>query len=294
MRKATTYEPVKDFAGRSELVNLSIGDKWVVLGARNRIEDGGRHLEFKLECSVCGLTLFRQASVARRRGNKHRGLCSMWRRKYLEMSGGVPASRHPLYDIWKNIISRCYNPANRSYPDYGGRGIDMDPRWRADFYLFAVEVMDGYSRGLVLDRRDNNLGYWPKNVWWVTPAENSRNKRNSVYLTLYGRPEVQAVWVTLYCEGQVKKAGGLNAISGDTEEVRWQMIRCSFFGVPRAVIVECDAITELLRKNGSWEMADIVASRYRLPKYSDDQIDAAKRAASGSRVGTRQLKKRNG
>src|SRR5205085_10373700 len=32
-------------------------------------------------------------------------------------------TNHPLYGTWNSMLSRCENPKNKSYVNYGGRGI---------------------------------------------------------------------------------------------------------------------------------------------------------------------------
>ena len=32
---------------------------------------------------------------------------------------------HPLYNLWRAIKQRCYNPNHKAYKNYGGRGIIM-------------------------------------------------------------------------------------------------------------------------------------------------------------------------
>ena len=38
------------------------------------------------------------------------------------------------------MISRCYTPSNKSYPDYGGRGIAVCERWRTWLENFLEDV----------------------------------------------------------------------------------------------------------------------------------------------------------
>lgn len=38
----------------------------------------------------------------------------------------------PLYDRWIDMQQRCENPKVVAYPDYGGRGIQVCPRWLDD------------------------------------------------------------------------------------------------------------------------------------------------------------------
>lgn len=50
--------------------------------------------------------------------------------------------------------------------------------------------------GLTLERVDNSKGYSPDNCRWASYAEQSRNKSNTKLLTLNGRTQVAADWIT--------------------------------------------------------------------------------------------------
>lgn len=76
------------------------------------------------------------------------------------------------------MCQRVLNRNHESYRHYGGRGIDMDPRWRK-FDEFFSDVGPKPSPELSLDRIDNDRGYWPDNVRWATWSEQSRNRRGS-------------------------------------------------------------------------------------------------------------------
>lgn len=85
---------------------------------------------------------------------------------------------HPIYPVWKDMISRCYNPAEKCYESYGGRGIIVCPEWRntpKQFLLWAET--HGWQKNLQIDRRNNNKGYSPDNCRFVTPSENTLNTR---------------------------------------------------------------------------------------------------------------------
>lgn len=92
----------------------------------------------------------------------------------------------PLYEKWKSIKARCYNPNNRQWGNYGGRGIAMTEGWRENFPLFRDWVMSNLGERPVnctLDRIDNEGDYAPGNIRWATHAQQSRNTRHTRWIT---------------------------------------------------------------------------------------------------------------
>lgn len=87
-------------------------------------------------------------------------------------------SDHVLYGVWENMLTRCTNPNNHGYKNYGGRGIKVCDRWKK-FTNFYADMNETYVEGLQLDRIDNNnKGYSSTNCRWVTRSQNSKNRRN--------------------------------------------------------------------------------------------------------------------
>lgn len=55
----------------------------------------------------------------------------------------------------------------------------MCPEWEASFKAFFAEV-GPRPEGTVLDRINNDAGYWPGNVRWVTHSESMRNTSRGI------------------------------------------------------------------------------------------------------------------
>jgi hypothetical protein len=72
--------------------------------------------------------------------------------------------------------SRCSNPKDKGYKDYGGRGIKVCDRWQ-DFVNFMKDMLPTWQPGLSIDRKDNEGDYTPDNCRWATDSEQERNKR---------------------------------------------------------------------------------------------------------------------
>jgi hypothetical protein len=95
-----------------------------------------------------------------------------------------PPSR--IYRIWVSMLGRCYLPKHIHYHRYGGRGITVCPEWRESFIAFLNDMGPTYQEGLSLDRKDNDLGYFPDNCRWATAKE---QRRNSSFLRLIDTPK---------------------------------------------------------------------------------------------------------
>ena len=100
---------------------------------------------------------------------------------------------HPLRGVWSNMIERCRNPNREDYKWYGARGITVCERWQ-HFHNF-VEDMGERPAGYQLDRKDSDKGYSPENCRWVTPSQNSNNRRTSRYITIDGVTKTLAEWI---------------------------------------------------------------------------------------------------
>ena len=98
----------------------------------------------------------------------------------------------PTYYVWSAMKSRCDNQKNKSYPDYGGRGIKYCPQWQR-FEQFLAD-MGMKPDGLSLERINNNLGYEPSNCKWATPKEQRRNTRANKYYEFRGVVKTLTAW----------------------------------------------------------------------------------------------------
>src|SRR6516164_3884386 len=79
------------------------------------------------------------------------------------------------YYSWYNMQQRCYNPKNRSFKHYGGRGISVCERW--NLYENFLSDMGRRPTGLILDRTNNSGNYEPSNRWWTTRSQSNKNRR---------------------------------------------------------------------------------------------------------------------
>lgn len=107
-----------------------------------------------------------------------------------------PVSKMRIYHIYQGMKSRCFNKKSDNYANYGGRGITICQEWLDDFmnfYNWAIE--NGYEETLSIDRIEVNGNYEPSNCRWATNAEQQRNKRNNVYITIGNQTKVFKDWV---------------------------------------------------------------------------------------------------
>ena len=89
-------------------------------------------------------------------------------------------TKHYLYNFWSHAKQRCFNPKNKSYKNYGGRGITMIPEWSNSFVIFyehAISLENAFKDWFTLDRKENNGDYVPGNLRWANKHIQSANRR---------------------------------------------------------------------------------------------------------------------
>ena len=110
---------------------------------------------------------------------------------------GVRKTR--LYNIWHDMLNRCYKENHRCYKNYGKRGIQVCDEWRnnvLNFYDWSIK--NGYKENLTLDRIDNDKGYSPDNCRWVTIIQQANNTSRNLFFTIDGKTETLANWCRIY------------------------------------------------------------------------------------------------
>jgi hypothetical protein len=101
-----------------------------------------------------------------------------------------------LWLVWVHMRERCRDENHPSYAYYGGRGISVAEPWLSDRHSFYEwSGKNGYSKGLQLDRINNDGPYSPNNCRWVTRSENMKNTRRSVVITVNGESKNKSDWM---------------------------------------------------------------------------------------------------
>lgn len=95
--------------------------------------------------------------------------------------------RKEIRNIYGTMRQRCLSKTHLSFINYGGRGIKISKKWD-DFWVFYDWcIKNGYKKGLQIDRINNDNDYSPENCRFVTPSQNSYNRRNTRIIEYEGK-----------------------------------------------------------------------------------------------------------
>lgn len=144
------------------------------------ITTNGRNLK-RGDTNSCGCVRSEYYSSARKHGHSFK------------------ASKTSEYRTWGAMKSRCLNPKNKYYYNYGGRGIKICSRWLGNkgFEHFLSDMGPKTSDKHSLDRIKNNKNYTPKNCRWATKYEQERNKRSNIWFTYNGERRILKDWARI-------------------------------------------------------------------------------------------------
>jgi hypothetical protein len=166
----------------TDLTGNTYGKLTVVSRAKNK----GRHIYWLCKCE-CGNTKEVKGDHLKSGSIKS---CGCIVRKH-----GKEGTR--LYNIWQSMLHRCENPKDKSYSDYGGRGITVCEEWHDIETFFAWAAASGYTDDLTIDRKDNNGNYEPSNCRWATRKEQANNRRSNHLLTCFGETHNIEEWAAI-------------------------------------------------------------------------------------------------
>ncbi len=153
----------------------------------------GRAAYFRFRCD-CGSEFSTQKSNVIGKGRQDCG-CSR------DIAGTAPrgASLDARHKVWRHMLDRCRNPKNRSFKDYGARGITVCSRWisgdglRTGFECFAAD-MGPRPSGMTIERVKPNGNYEPGNCMWLPKGDQSKNRRNVRLVRIGGQTKTIPDW----------------------------------------------------------------------------------------------------
>lgn len=96
-----------------------------------------------------------------------------------------------LYSRWCSMKARCKETTTPNAKRYFERNITYDAKWEK-FENFYADMSEGFASDREIDRKDNNLGYFKENCHWVSKQANVRNRSNTVYVQVNGKPRILA------------------------------------------------------------------------------------------------------
>lgn len=141
----------------------------------------------------CGKTKTVRSSSLRRKKRPVRSCgCLVGKHK---ITHGLSNSK--LYDVWRQMNQRCFNPFCKDYRNYGGRGIKVCKSWRNIKEFISWARSSGYKSGLTIERKDVNKDYAPSNCCWIDNKHQARNTRKVRKLTYQGVTRTVSDWADL-------------------------------------------------------------------------------------------------
>jgi hypothetical protein len=158
----------------SRCIDLT-GQRFGRLVVARRAPSAASHARWLCSCD-CGAESVVESRQLRSGHTRSCGCLQRDTASELSRTHGHTVARSAEYSTWLALRDRCSNPRNRSFRNYGGRGISVCARWDS-FENFLSDMGQKPSRLHSIDRVDVNGNYEPTNCRWATAAEQNQNTR---------------------------------------------------------------------------------------------------------------------
>jgi hypothetical protein len=178
---------------------INVGDKFGKLTVLRKILEKSPqssrntyHKLYQCVCDCCNSVIVPHKMLS----SGHKRSCGCLRAEIERNKSIIYNIKHKeLLYVWKTMKQRCLCKTNKDYRLYGGRGITVCNEWLNDFYSFNDWAeKNGYKKGLMLDRINNDGNYEPSNCRWATPTEQANNKRTNKWITINNETKTLKQW----------------------------------------------------------------------------------------------------
>jgi len=192
--------------------------------------DTSGHLLYKCKCNFCG-NIFARRLFEAKHSTRCKHIDKHWR------NGRIG-------EIFTLMTRRCYNPNNKDYKWYGGKGIQICDEWRNSPSAFEEwALQNGYNDELTIDRINPDKDYCPENCQWIPRADNTRKAGAVTWITVDGKTLTGRQWAdylqigTNVINTAIRKHGLnktidlIKAMLNEPPSTKWKKLNQSWFSV---------------------------------------------------------------
>ena len=180
-------------AVRIDLTGQTYGNTVVIKIA---VDEKGKKKKWLCKCLECGDEFIASGSNLRSGHTKACKKCAIKKMMKKNITHGKTHTK--IYRVWHSMINRCENPKNKSYINYGYKGINVCEEWKNPAKFIEWSYNNGYEEGLEIDRINCNGNYEPNNCRWITKIQNANNKTNNKFIEYEGQTHTLAEWSRKY------------------------------------------------------------------------------------------------
>lgn len=175
-----------------DLTGQKFGRLLVIKRGKSHIQPNGKPRVMWLCKCDCGNSIEVRGSDLK--SNKTKSCGCYNHEKIMERNYTHRMSKTHIYNIWRGMKDRCYNPNHQKYEYYGGKGIKTCVEWLI-FENFYKDMKESYDRHCkeygehqtTIDRINVNKDYCKDNCRWATYRQQSLNKNNTSFVEYQGK-----------------------------------------------------------------------------------------------------------